>query len=69
LAEEIGLAADLFRATFKDPETERVLAAAAEEAFCRGAFGVPTFFVGARMFWGNDRLTILKHVLKKQPSR
>jgi 2-hydroxychromene-2-carboxylate isomerase len=51
------------------PETERVLAAAAEEAFRRGAFGVPTFFVGAQMFWGNDRLTILKHVLKKQPSR
>src|SRR6266478_3078118 len=37
-------AADLFRATLEDPETERVLAAAAEEAFRRGAFGVPTFF-------------------------
>src|SRR5262249_56759989 len=47
LAEEIGFAADLFRATLEDPETERVLAAAAEEAFRRGAFGVPTFFVGA----------------------
>ena len=65
LAEEIGLAADLFWATLEDPETERVLAAAAEEAFRRGAFGVPTFFVGAQMFWGNDRLTILKHVLKR----
>ena len=47
LAEEIGLAADLFWATLEDPETEQVLAAAAEEAFHRGAFGVPTFFVGA----------------------
>jgi 2-hydroxychromene-2-carboxylate isomerase len=69
LAQEIGLAADLFWATLEDPETERVLAAAAEEAFGRGAFGVPTFFVGAQMFWGNDRLTILKHVLKKRSSR
>jgi hypothetical protein len=68
LAEEIGFAADLFRATLEDPETERVLAAAAEEAFRRGAFGVPTFFVGGQMFWGNDRLTILKH-LKKRSSR
>jgi hypothetical protein len=69
LAEEIGFAADLFRATLEDPETERVLAAAAEEAFRRGAFGVPTFFVGAQMFWGNDRLTILKYVLKKRSLR
>jgi 2-hydroxychromene-2-carboxylate isomerase len=69
LAQEIGLAADLFWATLEDPETERVLAAALEEAFGRGAFGVPTFFVGAQMFWGNDRLTILKHALKKRSSR
>ena len=33
----------------------------------RFAFRVPTF-VGAQMFWGNDRLTILKHVLlRKSP--
>jgi 2-hydroxychromene-2-carboxylate isomerase len=69
LAEEIGFAADSFRATLEDRETERILAAAAGEAFRRGAFGVPTFFVGAQMFWGNDRLTILKHVLKQWPSR
>ena len=69
LAEEIGLRADLFRATLEDPETERALAAAAEEAFHRGAFGVPTFFVDAQMFWGNDRLVILKHVLKTRGSR
>ena len=29
----------------------------------RGAFGVPTFFVGDRMFWGNDRLVLLRHHL------
>jgi 2-hydroxychromene-2-carboxylate isomerase len=27
-----------------------------EEARRRGIFGAPTFFVGAEMFWGNDRL-------------
>jgi len=26
---------------------------------------VPTFFVGEQMFWGNDRIVILKHVLSK----
>jgi 2-hydroxychromene-2-carboxylate isomerase len=66
VAEEIGLAGKAFRATLADPETERALAAAAEEAFRRGAFGVPTFFVGEQMFWGNDRLPLLRHVLTKR---
>jgi hypothetical protein len=30
---------------------------------------VPTFFVDAQMFWGNDRLVILKHLLKTRGSR
>ena len=29
----------------------------------RGAFGVPTFFLGDRMFWGNDRLVLLEAAL------
>jgi 2-hydroxychromene-2-carboxylate isomerase len=65
LAEDAGLTVDSFRVALHDSETERVLAAAAEEACRRGAFGVPTFFLGAQMFWGNDRLPILKHVMKK----
>lgn len=31
----------------------------------RGAFGVPSFFVGDRMFWGNDRLVILEDWLRR----
>jgi 2-hydroxychromene-2-carboxylate isomerase len=27
-----------------------------ERARAKGIFGAPTFFVGAEMFWGNDRL-------------
>jgi 2-hydroxychromene-2-carboxylate isomerase len=27
-----------------------------EQARARGIFGAPTFFAGAEMFWGNDRL-------------
>jgi 2-hydroxychromene-2-carboxylate isomerase len=69
LAEEIGLAANSFLAALEDLETERACAATAEEAFRRGAFGVPTFFIGEHMFWGNDRITILKHVLRKGSSR
>jgi 2-hydroxychromene-2-carboxylate isomerase len=32
------------------------LRARTEEAQARGIFGAPMFFVGAEMFWGNDRL-------------
>ena len=32
------------------------LAANTQRAFERGAFGIPTFFVGDEMFFGKDRL-------------
>ena len=32
-----------------------------EKAVKRGAFGVPTFFVGDEMFWGQDRLELVRH--------
>ena len=35
-----------------------------DEAHARGAFGVPTFFLGGRMFWGNDRLPLLEAALR-----
>ena len=47
---------------------ERVSASACR-AFERGAFGVPTFFVGDRMFWGNDRLVLLEHYLARRDRR
>lgn len=34
-----------------------------EEANNRGAFGAPTFFVGDKMFWGQDRLHFVKDAL------
>jgi 2-hydroxychromene-2-carboxylate isomerase len=67
LAEECGLAPDAFAAALDAPDTPRELSAMAEEAHRRGAFGVPTFFFGDRMFWGNDRITLLKHSLTKNP--
>lgn len=30
------------------------------EAIAQGAFGVPTFIVGKELFWGNDRLVLLR---------
>jgi 2-hydroxychromene-2-carboxylate isomerase len=34
-------------------------------ALARGVFGVPTFFVGERSFWGNDRLQFVEAELRR----
>jgi 2-hydroxychromene-2-carboxylate isomerase len=53
---ELGLsAADILDQAESEPVKTR-LRAQTDEARRRGIFGVPTFFVGTEMFWGNDRL-------------
>jgi len=41
------------------------LATDTEAAVRRGVFGVPTLFVGDRMFWGNDRFELVRHFIEK----
>ena len=63
LAVNHGMSPDQFRAELASERVAAVLVRSAREAFERGAFGVPTFFVGSRMFWGNDRLALVRHAL------
>ncbi len=63
IAERCGLPQAAFDAALDAEDTRGELASAAAEAHRRGAFGVPTFFVGEQMLWGNDRLVILKNIL------
>ena len=63
IAAASGLDRDGFSRALADPAIDGALAATAAEAHSRCAFGVPTFFVGPRMFWGNDRLVLLRHHL------
>ena len=46
-----------------DPEVKAQLIANTDEAVARGAFGAPTFFVGSRMFFGQDRLEFVREAL------
>ncbi len=64
-AADAGLDAAAFRAHLDDPATAEMHQAALQEAHRRGAFGVPTFFVGKHLFWGNDRLPLVAHFIKK----
>ena len=47
----------------EDPEVKAELASNTEAAATRGAFGVPTFFVGDDMFWGKERLAQVEAAL------
>ena len=69
LAAEQGLDPARFDTALDSDEVSAAMARAAREAFERGAFGVPTFFVGTRMFWGNDRIPLLRHHLLTHASR
>jgi 2-hydroxychromene-2-carboxylate isomerase len=51
-----GLDGTAILAKADDPEVKAELAENTEKAAARGAFGVPTFFVGSDMFWGKERL-------------
>ena len=45
------------------PEVVALLSENNERAISNGVFGVPTFFVGQDMFFGNDRLSFVKDKL------
>jgi 2-hydroxychromene-2-carboxylate isomerase len=62
-----GLDAQALLEAAQRPETKQRLADETERAVKRGAFGIPTFFVGDEMFFGKDRLGQVEEELAKQP--
>lgn len=59
-----GFDGDEFVAMVADPEVKARLIATTDEAVARGVFGAPTFFVGERMFFGQDRLDFVREALR-----
>jgi len=47
----------------QEPDVKQQLAENTESAVARGAFGIPTFFVGAEMFFGKDKLAQVEEAL------
>ena len=60
---QLGLDRQAFQRELTAPQTRARHDGLLDEARSRGAFGVPTFFVGQQMFWGNDRLVLLEAAL------
>jgi len=51
-----GLDAQTIMATSQEAEVKQRLMVNTQQAYERGAFGIPTFFIGEEMFFGKDRL-------------
>ena len=60
-----GLDARALMEAAQSPEIKQRLAEETERAVKRGAFGIPTFFVGDEMFFGKDRLGQVEEELLK----
>ena len=65
-AVRVGLPRELFRICMHDARTNTAHEAALADAHALELFGVPSFALGSEVFWGNDRLPLLRqHILQK----
>lgn len=63
--EGAGFDAQKMLALAAEPEVKAALKSVTEEAVGRGVFGAPTMFVGEEMFFGQDRLDMLREELAR----
>ncbi len=66
LARELGMDAQAFLDSIDGEETASKHEGVLRRAISDGVFGVPSFVVGGEMFWGNDRLPLVKHALLRE---
>ena len=60
ICRQVGIDEQAFFAGIAMPDIKQQLKANTDEAIRRGAFGSPTFFVGDDMYFGNDRLPLVR---------
>jgi len=66
IASRVGFEPDAFLRAIDAPEVKAKLRANTDELIRRGGFGSPTFFVnGTDMYFGNDRLTLVRRALAR----
>jgi 2-hydroxychromene-2-carboxylate isomerase len=63
---EAGFDPMAFMEQINDQKVKERLKENTSNAVVRGVFGVPTFFVGDEMFWGQDRLNFVTAAFSKQ---
>lgn len=65
-AGDIGLDQGFLISSLDDPKVVDKHEAVLNRALTDGVFGVPSFVLDGRLFWGNDRLPLLEDVLAKR---
>lgn len=65
-AEAVGIDAAAHAAAMADPAAAARVEASVDAALAAGVFGVPSFVIDGATYWGNDRLPLLEHRLKKE---
>lgn len=65
LAVDSGLDEASFARALDDPATDAALRATVRDALALGVFGVPSLVVDGRVFFGNDRLPLVRHFALK----
>jgi len=63
--QDAGFAPEAVQSLGADPEVKAALKATTEEAVARGVFGAPTSFVGDEMFFGQDRMDMIREELAR----
>jgi 2-hydroxychromene-2-carboxylate isomerase len=66
IAVQAGLERQRFFAAIETPACKARLRASTDELIARGGFGSPTLFVGDKMFFGNDRLPLVRAALESR---
>ena len=69
ICRQTGIDADAFAAGITQADIKDALKANTDEAISRGAFGVPSFFVADDMYFGNDRLDLLRLAVMKAKAK
>ena len=66
IVREVGLDPAEYFEKIQQPAYKEQIRANTDECIRRGGFGSPTMFVGDVMFFGNDRLILVEHELRKR---
>jgi len=69
LCRQCALDPEALLAGIAEPDIKNRLKAQTEELVRRGGFGSPTMFVGEDMYFGNDRLALVRAAALRQKSR
>ena len=66
ICDQVGVDGDAFLAGIAQPAIKQQLKANTEEVIARSGFGSPTLFLGDDMYFGNDRLPLLKAAILRK---